>query len=137
VIQADSYEKNAAGDVTLIVASLVPNTLGVDPEDGDKPKGVVHWVSASHGKRATVRVYDRLFNHASPDRGDENFMSYVNPESLVVLENCWVEPSLVDTTPEQGFQFEREGYFVADRYDHSAETPVFNKTIGLRDTWSQ
>ncbi len=136
VIQADEYEKDAEGNVVLVKASLVPNTLGVDPEDGDKPKGVVHWVSASHGQQATVRVYDRLFMHEAPDRGDGDFMDQLNPQSLVTVEQCWIEPGLAEAAPESGFQFEREGYFVADRYDHSSDHPVFNKTIGLRDTWT-
>ena len=136
VIEADDYEKNAAGEIVQINASLIPNTLGVDPEDGNKPKGVVHWVSATKGKKAIVRIYDRLFNHPAPDRGEDDFMQYLNPESFSVIENCWVEPGLIDAQPESGFQFEREGYFVADRAEHSTATPVFNKTIGLRDTWS-
>ena len=136
VLQCDDYIKDEQGNITQVNASLVPNTLGVDPEDGDKPKGVVHWVSASHGHRATVRVYDRLFNHEAPDRGEGDFIDHLNPNSLTVLDNCWVEPSLVAAKPEDRFQFEREGYFVADRYEHSAEQPVFNMTIGLRDTWS-
>ena len=136
VIEADDYEKNDSGDIVQINASLIANTLGVDPEDGVKPKGVVHWVSASKGKKAVVRIYDRLFNHDAPDRGEEDFKQHLNPESYSTIENCWVEPGLVNAKPESNFQFEREGYFVADRYEHSAETPVFNKTIGLRDTWS-
>jgi glutaminyl-tRNA synthetase len=80
-------------------------------------------------------LYDRLFNHESPDRGDREFLDYINPDSLRVVAQAWVEPSLLEATPEQHFQFEREGYFVADRYDHSAETPVFNRTISLRDSW--
>ena len=136
VIEADDYQKNTDGEIVQINASLIADTLGVDPEDGIKPKGVVHWVSASKGKKAIVRVYDRLFNHEAPDRGEEDFMQYLNPESFSVIENCWVEPGLVDAKPESCFQFEREGYFVADRDEHGADTPVFNKTIGLRDTWS-
>ena len=136
VIEADDYDKNTDGEIVQINASLIADTLGVDPEDGIKPKGVVHWVSASKGKKAIVRVYDRLFNHEAPDRGEEDFMQYLNPESFSVIENCWVEPGLVDAKPESCFQFEREGYFVADRDEHGADTPVFNKTIGLRDTWS-
>ena len=136
VIEADDYDKNTDGEIVQINASLIADTLGVDPEDGIKPKGVVHWVSASKGKKAIVRVYDRLFNHEAPDRGEEDFMQYLNPGSFSVIENCWVEPGLVDAKPESCFQFEREGYFVADRDEHGADTPVFNKTIGLRDTWS-
>ncbi|RDE24237.1 glutamine--tRNA ligase/YqeY domain fusion protein [Motiliproteus coralliicola] len=136
VIEADGFEKNEADEVVQVNARLIPNTVGTDPEDGVNPKGVVHWVSASHGKQATIRIYDRLFSHEAPDRGEEDFLSHVNPESLKIIEGCWVEPDLVSAAPEQCFQFEREGYFVADRYDHNSEAPVFNKTIGLRDTWA-
>ena len=97
---------------------------------------MIQWVSASRGERAELRIYDRLFNHESPDKGDNNFMDHLNPDSLQVVKEAWVEPSLLEANPEQSFQFEREGYFVADRYDHSPEHPVFNKTIGLRDTWN-
>ena len=118
-------------------ASIIPHTIGNDPADGVKPKGVIQWVSASRGRQATVRLYDRLFNHEAPDKGDRDFLQHVNPDSLRVVERAWIEPSLVQALPEQGFQFEREGYFVADRYDHSEESPVFNRTIGLRDSWAE
>ncbi|MEE8056605.1 MAG: glutamine--tRNA ligase/YqeY domain fusion protein [Pseudomonadales bacterium] len=132
VIEAVDFEKDDQGNIVQVNAVLIENTLGVNPEDGVNPKGVVHWVSASHGKQATVRVYDRLFNHEAPDRGEEDFMQYLNPDSLKIIENCWIEPGLAEAAPESHFQFEREGYFVADRYDHSAECPLFNMTIGLR-----
>ncbi len=132
VIQAEDYIKDDQGNVVQVNAVLVANTLGCDPEDGNKPKGVVHWVSASHGKQVTIRLYDRLFNEEMPGKGDNDILASVNPQSLQIMNNCWVEPGLLEAKPEQQFQFEREGYFVADRYDHSAETPVFNKTIGLR-----
>jgi len=132
VIEADDYEKDADGNVTLIKASLIENTLGADPEDDIKPKGVVHWVSASHGIKATIRRYDRLFTDEAPDRGDKNFLDFINPESLSIVDHAWVEPSLASSEPETVFQFEREGYFVADRYDHTGAEPVFNMTIGLR-----
>ena len=135
VIEADSVVKNEAGDIVEVHAHTVPGTLGNDPEDGVKPKGVIHWVSASRGQKATVRLYDRLFNHEAPDKGDQDFLSHLNPASLEVIDNAWIEPGLANLSPEQGVQFEREGYFVADRYDHRPEQPVFNKTIGLRDTW--
>jgi glutaminyl-tRNA synthetase len=136
VIEADSAVKDEQGNIVEVHAHTIPNTVGNDPEDGLKPKGVIHWVSATAGKQARVRIYDRLFNHESPDKGDNAFMDHINPDSLQVVEQAWIEPSLVEALPEQGFQFEREGYFVADRYEHSAELPVFNKTIGLRDTWT-
>lgn len=132
VIKADEVIKDAEGNIETIIASLVPDTVGESPPEGIKPRGVIHWVSASHGKQATVRVYGRLFVHEAPDRGEENFMQHLNPDSLSVLQNCWVEPSLADAAPEGAFQFEREGYFVADRYDHQTGSPVFNMTIGLR-----
>ena len=77
-------------------------------------------------------MYDRLFNHPAPDKGEEDFLTHINPDSLEVIK-ARVEPGLANAEPEQGFQFEREGYFVADRYDHRPEHPVFNLTIGLKD----
>lgn len=135
VIEADAVVRDEQGNITEVHAHTIPNTIGENPEDGVKPKGVIQWVSASEGKQAEVRLYDRLFNHEAPDRGDNDFMAHINPDSLQVVKQAWIEPSLVEAQPEQGFQFEREGYFVADRLDHSAQQPVFNKTIGLRDTW--
>ena len=136
VIEADEVVKDAQDNILEVHAHTIPNTVGNNPEDGIKPKGVIHWVSATEGVQATVRVYDRLFNRESPGRGDGDFMDDINPESLTVVEQAWIEPSLVMAVPEQNFQFEREGYFVADRFDYSADTPVFNMTIGLRDSWN-
>ena len=135
VIEADEVVKDEQGNIVAVHAHTIADTVGSDPADGVKPKGVIQWVSAQHGATAEVRLYDRLFNEESPDRGEEDFLAYINPESLTVVAQAWVEPALAKAEPEQRFQFEREGYFVADRYDHSPEQPVFNKTIGLRDTW--
>ena len=135
VIEADEAVKDDAGNIVEVRAHVVPNTLGENPEDGVKPKGVIQWVSASHGRTAEVRLYDRLFNHESPDKGDNDYLDHLTPGSLTVVEQAWVEPALADAKPEESFQFEREGYFVADRFDHDPERPVFNKTIGLRDSW--
>jgi glutaminyl-tRNA synthetase len=136
VIEADHAVKDEQGTILEVHAHTIPNTVGNNPEDGIKPKGVIHWVSATQGKQAEVRIYDRLFNHESPDKGDNDFMDCINPDSLHTVQEAWIEPSLVEALPEQSYQFEREGYFVADRYDYSADRPVFNKTIGLRDTWA-
>ncbi|OED41054.1 glutamine--tRNA ligase [Endozoicomonas sp. (ex Bugula neritina AB1)] len=135
VIKAEEVIKDEAGDILEVHASYVPGTVGENPPEGIKPRGVIHWVSATHSTQAELRMYDRLFNHEAPDRGDEDFITHVNPESLSI-QTAMVEQSLVDANPEQRFQFEREGYFVADRYDHSADKPVFNLTIGLKDTWA-
>jgi glutaminyl-tRNA synthetase len=132
VLQADGFEKDAEGNIIQVNASLIENTLGCDPEDGDKPKGVVHWVSAKHAVQAEIRSYDRLFNDANPDGGDKDFMDCLTPDSLVVT-TAMIEPALASIEAETVFQFEREGYYVADRFDHTAEQPVFNLTIGLRE----
>ena len=133
VIEAERCDVDADGEVTKVYASIVPQTLGEDPDDGVKAKGVIHWVDAATGSTAEIRSYDRLFNVEDPSRA-ENMDDVINPSSLVVSEAV-VEQSLLEVAPETRFQFEREGYFVADRYDHSQEKPVFNKVIGLRDTW--
>ena len=133
VIEAERCDVDADGEVTKVYASIVPQTLGEDPDDGVKAKGVIHWVDAATGCAAEIRSYDRLLNVEDPSRAD-NMDDVINPNSLVVSEAV-VEQSLQDVAPETRFQFEREGYFVADRYDHSQERPVFNKVIGLRDTW--
>ena len=132
VLEAIDFIKNDAGEVIQVNAIQVTTVLGEDPADEVKPKGVVHWVSAAHGIEAELRVYGRLLNHEAPDRGGEDFMAHVNPDSLSVI-TAIVEPSLAQAAPETVFQFEREGYYVADRRDHTAAKPVFNLTIGLRE----
>jgi glutaminyl-tRNA synthetase len=135
VIEAESCEKDTDDNVVRVLARCVTSVPGTDPDDGVKPKGVIQWVSAEHGLSATIRRYDRLFAVPEPGREDD-MLAAVNPHSLEVIEVAMVEPGLSEAEPEQVFQFEREGYFVADRYDHTSERPVFNMTIGLRDTWS-
>ena len=134
VIEAQRCDVDAEGEVTTVYASIVPQTLGEDPDDGVKAKGVIHWVNVPTGLDAEIRIYDRLFNVEDPSKSD-NMDDVINPGSLVVSEAV-VEGSLAFAAPEDRFQFEREGYFVADRFDHSVDRPVFNKVIGLRDTWT-
>jgi glutaminyl-tRNA synthetase len=134
IIRADTVVRDDAGEIAEVHVSLVPDTVGESPPEGVKPRGVVHWVSASHGTQATVRLYERLFLDEAPDGGDEDLLQKLNPDSLQVVDNCWVEPGLASAEPEQAFQFERVGYFVADRYLHSADRPVFNRTIELKDS---
>jgi glutaminyl-tRNA synthetase len=135
VIEGERCEKDADGNIVRVLARCVTSVPGTDPEDGVKPKGVIQWVSAEHGLLATIRRYDRLFAVPEPGREDD-MLAALNPKSLEVVDGAMVEPGLSEGEPEQVFQFEREGYFVADRYDHAPGTPVFNLTIGLRDTWS-
>jgi len=136
VDEAEEAIKNAEGEIDEVHARIISDTMCRDHQDRVKPKGVIHWVSATKGVRAEVRLYDRLFTAEAPDRGDQDFLAVLNPDGLVTVEGAWIEPSLANATPEQRFQFEREGYFVADRYDHTTDKPVFNRTIGLRDSWS-
>ena len=134
VIEAERCDVDADGEVTVVYASIVPQTLGEDPDDGVKAKGVIHWVDAETGIAAEIRSYDRLFSVEDPSKAD-NMDDVINPRSLVVGQAI-VEASLASADPEDRFQFEREGYFVADRFDHTGEKPVFNRVIGLRDTWA-
>ncbi|GBU11648.1 glutamyl-tRNA synthetase [Enterobacterales bacterium] len=133
VIKAERVEKDAEGNITTIFCSYDVDTLSKDPADGRKVKGVIHWVSATEGKPAEFRLYDRLFSVANPAQADD-FLTTVNPESLVIAQG-FVEPGLGDAQAEVSFQFEREGYFCADNRYSSADHLVFNRTVGLRDTW--
>ncbi|MBL6703934.1 MAG: glutamine--tRNA ligase/YqeY domain fusion protein [Pseudomonadales bacterium] len=134
VIEAERCELDDQGEVIKVYASIVPQTLGGDPDDGVKAKGVIHWVDAETGVEAEIRSYDRLFTVEDPSRAD-NFDDVINPHSLLMTRGI-VEMGLASVQPETRFQFEREGYFVADRYDHAAGAPVYNRVIGLRDTWA-
>lgn len=133
VIKAKRVEKNAQGEITTIFCSYDPETLSKDPSDGRKVKGVIHWVSASHALPAEIRLYDRLFNVPNP-AAEKDFLATINPRSLVIKQG-FVEPSLATAQPEKAYQFEREGYFCADRYCSTADHLVFNQTVGLRDSW--
>ncbi len=135
VVKALRCDKDADGNITTVYGSYDPETLGKNPSDGRKVKGVIHWVSASHGIPATVRLYDRLFTVPNP-AAEEAFSAVINPESLVTVTTAVVEPSLAIAKGEQAYQFEREGYFCADNKDSTSDNLVFNRTVGLRDTWA-
>ena len=135
VVKALRCDKDADGNITTVYGSYDPETLGKNPSDGRKVKGVIHWVSASHGIPATVRLYDRLFTVPNP-AAEEEFSAVINPESLVTITTAVVEPSLASAEGEQAYQFEREGYFCADNKDSTSDNLVFNRTVGLRDTWA-
>jgi len=129
VIRCDEVIKDSHGDIIELRCSYDAETLSKNPE-GRKVKGVIHWVSASQGIAAEVRLYDRLFNHPNPD------ITHLNPESLLTLTHCWLEPSLAGAKAGDHIQFEREGYFCVDP-DHSHDRPVFNRTVTLRDSWAR
>jgi glutaminyl-tRNA synthetase len=131
------YTADDEGNVTEVQAEIIPGTVGSNPPEGIKCKGAIHWVSAKYGVTAEVRLYDRLFKDEAPDANEEGFLASLNTDSLTVLKDAVVEPALAAAAPEFSCQFERTGYFVADRYDHSAEHPVFNRAVGLRDSWAK
>ncbi|MEA9392285.1 glutamine--tRNA ligase [Acerihabitans sp. TG2] len=135
VIKADRVEKDAQGEITTLYCSYDPETLSKDPADGRKVKGVIHWVSVTHGVAAEFRLYDRLFSDANPAAA-EDFLSTLNPQSLVIKQG-FVEASVLNAEIGQPYQFEREGYFCADSRYFTKQTPVFNRTVGLRDTWTK
>ena len=137
VVEAESVVKDAAGNVIEVLAKIIEGTLGKDPEDGVKPKGVIHWVSASHNLNCEVRLYDRLFNDEAPDAGGKNFLDSLNPSNLTILQNCKAELSLANAKVGQGFQFERQGYFCLDSKYSTQDKLVFNRTIGLKDSFAK
>ena len=131
VIKAERVEKNANGEITTIFCTYDPETLGKNPADGRKVKGVIHWVSAVHNHPAEFRLYERLFTVPNPGAAEE-IESVLNPTSLVV-KHGFVEQSLANAEPEKGYQFEREGYFCADNKDSRPEHLVFNLTVSLKE----
>ena len=131
VIKAERVEKDANGEITTIFCTYDPETLGKNPADGRKVKGVIHWVSAVHNHPAEFRLYERLFTVPNPGAA-EDIESVLNPTSLVV-KHGFVEQSLANAEPEKGYQFEREGYFCADNKDSRPEHLVFNLTVSLKE----
>jgi glutaminyl-tRNA synthetase len=145
VVKCTGCEKDADGKVTAVLAEYMPDSKSGTPgADNYKVKGNLHWVSAKYGYRAEVRLYDRLFAHPNPGarrEGDapeleRSFLDDINPDSKAVI-TAWLEPSLRRARPEERFQFERHGYFVADRVDTRDGAPVFNRTATLKDSWAK
>jgi len=132
VIKANHVEYNENGDISTVYCTYDPETLGKNPSDGRKVKGVIHFVEASKSIKAQFKIYDRLFLNPNPG-GLEDPTSAINPESIIIRKG-FVEPEMLNAKPEIAYQFEREGYFCRD---NQSDDLVFNKTVGLRDTWSQ
>jgi glutaminyl-tRNA synthetase len=129
----------ATGEITEVRCSFDPQTRGGDSPDGRKVKGTIHWVSAEHAFDTSLRLYDHLFGVPDPldvEQG-RDFTEHLNPESLVVLEGCKLEPALASAAPGDFFQFERQGYFIADGVDSRPGAPAFQRTVALRDSWSK
>ena len=137
VIVPTSFEKDAEGRVTVVHANYLPETKsGTEGSMSVKTKATIHWLDAQTARAAEFRVYDRLFNEPNPEAGEGTFLDHLTPNSKTILQG-YVEPCTADAANEERFQFERTGYFVADRKDHAPEHPVFNLSVGLRDSWGK
>ena len=143
VVKCTGFEKDTGGNITVVHCEYLPDTKsGTAGADAIKVKGNIHWVSVQHAYEAEVRLYDRLFKEAHPGQGktedgrDTDYINDLNPNSVKTI-TAQLEPSLKDAKPEERFQFERHGYFVADRKDSVAGKPVFNSTVTLRDAWQK
>ena len=136
IIKCDSVEKDAEGNITTIYCSYLPESRSGGDTSGINVKGTIHWVSAAHAATAEVRLYDRLFKVEDPGNEEGDFKSYINPDSLQVIPNAYIEPSLAGAKPGDRFQFLRKGYFSVDQ-DTTADKLVFNRTVTLKDTWAK
>jgi glutaminyl-tRNA synthetase len=133
-IKCTDVVKNTAGEVTELRCTYDPATKGGNAPDGRKVKATMHWLSAAHSKPAEIRIYNQLFLNPAPDAA--NFAGDLNPQSLEILLDARVEPAIVEANSTGAMQFERQGYFVRDA-DSTPDRPVFNRTIGLRDTFAK
>ncbi|HMV11557.1 MAG TPA: glutamine--tRNA ligase/YqeY domain fusion protein [Nitrosomonas sp.] len=137
IVKCTSIIKNDRGQIEAIHCTYDPDTKSGTPgADARKVKGNIHWLSSKYARSAEIRLYDRLFTQPYPDAGEQDFKTYLNPDSKKIAM-AYLEPSLFEVQPEQIFQFERHGYFIADRVDTSPGKPVFNRAVTLRDTWGK
>ena len=137
IVKCVGYDKDADGNVTVVHCEYQPESRSGTPgAEQKKVKGNLHWVSVRHAVAAEVRLYDRLFAVPNPGAGGRDFLQDLNPNAKKVIK-AYVELSLAQAQPEERFQFERHGYFVADQADHTASRPVFNRTVTMRDSWSK
>ena len=138
IIKCDSFVKNPdTGKTEEVLCTYDPDTKSGDKSSAKKVKATLHWVSARHAIDAEVRLYDRLFNHEEPSSLEDNeYNDFLNPGSLKILKGCKLEPSLRGVRPLDKFQFQRLGYFCVD-YDSTDSSPVFNRTVSLKDTWAK
>jgi len=137
IIKCNDFIKDDAGKITELHCEYYPESRSGSDTSGIKVKGTIHWLSAKYAVLAEVRMYDRLFSDEDPaGHKDKDFLEFLNPDSLKVVKDAFVEESLREAKPLEHFQFERKGYFNAD-YDTSPEHPVFNLTVTLRDSWAR
>jgi len=136
IVKCEDFVKDDNGNVTEIHCTYIPESKSGNDTSGINVKGTIHWVSAQHAKTAEIRLYDRLFTSETPDAEEGDFKEYLNPESLTVLPNAYIEPALADANLEGRYQFIRKGYFCLDR-DSTADKLVFNRTVTLKDTFKK
>jgi glutaminyl-tRNA synthetase len=136
IVKCEDFVKDENGNVTEIHCTYIPESKSGNDTSGVHVKGTIHWVSAPHAKTAEIRLYDRLFTSETPDAEEGDFKDYLNPESLTVLPNVYIEPALADADLESRYQFIRKGYFCLDK-DSTADKLVFNRTVTLKDTFKK
>nr|WP_276903457.1 glutamine--tRNA ligase/YqeY domain fusion protein [Pedobacter kyonggii] len=136
IVKCEDFVKDENGNITEIHCTYIPESKSGNDTSGINVKGTIHWVSAPHAKTAEIRLYDRLFTSETPDAEEGDFKDYLNPESLTVLPNVYIEPALADADLESRYQFIRKGYFCLDR-DSTADKLVFNRTVTLKDTFKK
>jgi len=136
IVKCEDFVKDENGNVTEIRCTYIPESKSGNDTSGINVKGTIHWVSAPHAKTAEIRLYDRLFTSETPDAEEGDFKDYLNPESLTVLPNAYIEPALADADLESRYQFIRKGYFCLDK-DSTADKLVFNRTVTLKDTFKK
>ncbi|MGN0488278.1 MAG: glutamine--tRNA ligase/YqeY domain fusion protein [Ruminococcus sp.] len=137
IVKCTGCKKDEKGNVVEVYATYDPETRGGNTPDGRKVRGTIHWVNAKDYVEAEIRLYDNLFTVPDPDSGDKNFLDYINPQSLVVLKGCKVEKSLAKAEKQDRFQFMRQGYFCVDSKDSSEGNLVFNRAVGLKDSFKK
>ncbi len=136
IIECTGVQYDADGNVSAVECIYFPDSKSGEDKSGIKVKGTMHWLSAPHAKPAEIRLYDRLFTVENPAGEEGDFKSFINPNSLEVIQQAWVEPALYEANPNDRFQFLRLGYFCLDK-DSTPEHPVFNRTVGLKDSWAK
>ena len=134
IVKCEDFKKDADGNVTEIHCTYIPESKSGEDTSGINVKGTIHWVSAAHAKTAEVRLYDRLFSVESPDSEEGDFKEYLNPTSVEVIKNAYIEPYLAHAEQGVGYQFIRKGYFVVDK-DSSPDQLIFNRTVSLKEAW--
>ena len=136
IIKCEDFVKDTDGNVTEIRCTYIPESRSGTDTSGINVKGTIHWVSVPHAKTAEVRLYDRLFRVEDPANEEGDFKEYINPESLHVIQNAYIEADLAEALPGKGYQFIRKGYFTLDKHS-TPDKLVFNRTVTLKDSWAK